>query len=101
MGESFYLSHNTNDYDAVYWESLNENVATVDKQGLITAVATGSCFIVATVGDLRDSCLVIVGNNEYNDTVQAKYDFIVADDSLSAYFYYSKGSSSYEISGFI
>jgi len=98
VGESFYLSHNTNDYDAVYWESLNEKVATVDKQGLITAVATGTCFIVATVGDLSDSCLVIVGNNEYNDTVQAKYDFIVADDSLSAYFYYSKGSFSYEMS---
>ena len=98
VGESFYLSHNTNDYDAVYWESLNEKVATVDKQGLITAVATGTCFIVATVGDLSDSCLVVVGNNEYNDTVQAKYDFIVADDSLSAYFYYRKGSFGYEMS---
>ncbi len=90
VGESFYLSHVTNDYDGVYWESLNEKVATVDKQGLITAVATGSCFIVATVGNLSDSCLVIVRNEEqeYVDTL-VSHDFVVKDDSVFFYCYNS------------
>lgn len=79
------------------WVSTNDSVAVVNSFGEVRAIGEGTCYILASYRDYKDSCLVIVGNNEYNDTVQAKYDFIVADDSLSAYFYYSKGSSSYEM----
>ncbi len=97
VGHTFFLNCYTNSIDALYWESSDDNVAVVDKKGDITAVGVGSCFIVVSTGNLSDSCLINVLDDEYNDTVQTKYDFIVSDDSLNVYFYYHKGSSGYEM----
>ncbi|MBO7437543.1 MAG: Ig-like domain-containing protein [Bacteroidaceae bacterium] len=90
VGESFYISYNTNVNDDIYWESSNRNIVSVDKEGVITAESTGSCFIIATVGNLSDSCLVIVRNEEqeYVDTL-VSHDFVVKDDSVFFYCYNS------------
>lgn len=43
-----YLPADTTDKKAVTWKSENENVATVDANGVVTAVASGTTKIVAT-----------------------------------------------------
>lgn len=90
VGESFYISYSTNVNDDIYWESSNRNIVSVDKEGVITAESTGSCIIIATVGNLSDSCLVIVRNEEqeYVDSL-VSHDFVVKDDSVFFYCYNS------------
>lgn len=44
----------------VLWTSSDTNVATVDDNGLVTAVSKGKTILKATVGDQSVSCFVIV-----------------------------------------
>lgn len=44
----------------VLWTSSDTNVATVDANGLVTAVSKGKTILKATVGDQSVSCFVIV-----------------------------------------
>ncbi|MBR4792197.1 MAG: Ig-like domain-containing protein [Bacteroidaceae bacterium] len=96
-GEIYSLSFETNTGETVVWTSSDDSVATVDKYGVVTAVAEGYCTIVAIAGDLRAECGVAV-MPQYNDTVSAVYDFIISEDSLDARFYYiEEGEFDYEI----
>jgi uncharacterized protein YjdB/flagellar basal body-associated protein FliL len=56
--------------DAVVWESSVENVATVDDEGHVTAVSSGTAIITASIGDYTASCIVrcvdVTGNKGYN-----------------------------------
>ncbi len=49
---------------ALVWVSSNEDIATVDSQGLVTGIAEGTVTIMATAGDKRASCVVTVGDAE-------------------------------------
>lgn len=51
------------------WTSSNEEVASVSADGVVTAVATGTCTITAGTGDgtLNASCSVVVKDYEYVD----------------------------------
>lgn len=55
---------------ATVWESSDETVATVDDQGVVTAVADGTCVITASIADYTASCIVrcvnVTGNKGYN-----------------------------------
>ena len=55
---------------ATVWESSDEAVATVDKNGLITAVADGTAVVTASIGDYTASCIVrcvkVTGNKGVN-----------------------------------
>ena len=42
------------------WTSSNENVATVDNHGKVTAVLEGNTVISATAGDITASCSIVV-----------------------------------------
>lgn len=53
----------TTDSKAVSWSSLDEGVATV-KNGMVTAVASGSTTITASCGALSAACKVTVKNSE-------------------------------------
>ena len=88
VGESDYLFYRTNSQNVVYWESRDETVAIVNPDGEVEAVGTGSCFIVVSTGKLSDSCLVVVRNNEYADSL-VSHDFVVKDDSVFFYCYNS------------
>ncbi len=44
----------------IAWSSDNEEVATVDAEGKVTAIATGTATITATCGELSASCAVTV-----------------------------------------
>jgi hypothetical protein len=46
----------------IVWRSSDENIATVDSNGLLTAVNDGTCTIVAKAGSYSDSCEVTVTN---------------------------------------
>ncbi len=45
---------------SVTWESLNEDVATIDQTGLVTAVAEGEATIRATAGEASDEIVITV-----------------------------------------
>jgi uncharacterized protein YjdB len=45
---------------AVFWSSNNTSVATVDKNGKVTAISAGSVTITAKAGDKQASCTVSV-----------------------------------------
>lgn len=47
-------------YGTVVWASDNEDVATVDQSGTVTAVGVGETTITASVGDKSDTCTVTV-----------------------------------------
>lgn len=61
-GETQSLSATVSPSDAVNktvsWSSSNDNVATVDSNGVVTSVGTGTCTIIASCGGYFDSCIV-------------------------------------------
>lgn len=52
--------------DKITWTSSNENVATVDNNGVVTAVSEGTAVITVKVGEATDTCKVTV---EYPEVV--------------------------------
>lgn len=44
----------------INWSSSDEDVVTVDKNGLVTAIGNGTAFVRASVGKVRDSVAVTV-----------------------------------------
>ena len=65
LGGSIRLNADLTPADAqatVTWSSSNENIATVTEKGFVFASEDnyGECYIYASVGDLKDSCLIKV-----------------------------------------
>jgi hypothetical protein len=59
VGESSKLNL-SNASESVVWSSLDESIATVSNEGVVTAVAEGKTVIMATVGSVTRSCEVSV-----------------------------------------
>lgn len=57
-------------YDALYWTSSDDSIATVSDSGLVTAVSSGSCFISCTCQNLSASCLVNVNSTHGIDLIE-------------------------------
>ena len=55
-----YTPEDTSDDKTVIWTSSNNEIATVDENGVVTAVADGTATITATVGSLTAECIVHV-----------------------------------------
>ena len=67
---------------AVSWSSNNTAVATVDNNGLVTAVATGEAVITVTATNnpsITASCNVKVVDNVIVSNVDAKHEFVLFD----------------------
>ncbi len=85
--------------DDITWKSSDEKVATVDKNGKVTAVGAGTAEITVSLGDLSDTCSVTVNKKPvtlilvlpentdfvvYKDTDEARRDLISEKVSASA-----------------
>ena len=57
--EATILPENTTD-KTIIWQSSNNDVATVNDSGLVTAISEGTSIITASNGDVSASCLVTV-----------------------------------------
>lgn len=78
------------------WTSSNEGVATVDEDGLVTAVSKGQTTITASKGDAFDTCEV---------TVTAPEDYYILSNGKNAEVYKNAGkwfyySTAKDISGY-
>lgn len=78
------------------WTSSNEGVATVDEDGLVTAISKGQTTITASKGDAFDTCEV---------TVTAPEDYYVLSNGKNAEVYKNAGkwyyySTAKDISGY-
>ena len=64
MGESEQLTATTTENAVVSWSVLNEEIATVDDDGIVTAIAAGTTSVIATItidGESHsDACSVTV-----------------------------------------
>lgn len=54
------LPQDTSDNKTVTWKSADTNIATVDQDGVVTAVATGKTTVTATVGSRQVNCSITV-----------------------------------------
>ena len=92
VGSNYYLNLYDDDYNQLnsyaQWTSTNDSVAVVDRWGQVTAIGEGSCYIVASYRDYKDSCEVNVSNG-YS---KPDYNFSTGEDFMegTAYcrFYY-------------
>ena len=46
--------------EGIVWKSSNTSVATVDDNGVISALTKGTAFIISSLGDISDTCIVTV-----------------------------------------
>ena len=77
-----------NTTDSLTWSSSDESVATVD-DGVVTAIASGSCTITASIGNLTASCNVNVpyyfGDQEFAHEVFDEINRVRVENGLHAY----------------
>lgn len=67
-----------NAVETITWSSSDENVATVDENGEVTAVGAGTATIAATAGSASDTCEVTVYNRSKATISFGKKDYNIA-----------------------
>jgi uncharacterized protein YjdB len=55
-----YIPENTTDNKEAIWSSLDNNIATVDENGIVTGINEGTTIITVQVNDKIDTCIVNV-----------------------------------------
>ncbi len=72
--------------EATVWESSDETVASVDDEGVVTALSNGTAIITASIGEYTASCIVrcldVTGNKGYNSD-DSEYVINYEDVTLS------------------
>ena len=69
--------------NTVYWASTNTAVATVNSNGLVTAVGTGECYIRATCVDKQAFCHVTVTPQRVNITLDKQEARLLPNHTLT------------------
>ena len=64
-----HINYPENSDQSVTWSSDNGQVATVDENGVVKAVAEGSCTVLAKRGDISSECAVTVVGSEYEQVM--------------------------------
>ncbi len=77
----------TNTTDTVVWDSSKDEVATVDTNGNVVAVAPGTATIIATAGNFSDECVVTVKCSHSGKSFHAeKTNATCQEQNYSAYY---------------
>lgn len=76
----------------IEWRSDNTEAATVDENGLVTAVAAGGAMVIGTVEGMEIACTVAVGNSAANEPYSAELDKTANDVLANPNKWYSVGS---------
>ncbi len=77
----------TNTTDTVVWDSSKDEVATVDTNGNVVAVAPGTATITATAGNFSDECVVTVKCSHSGKAFHAeKTNATCQEQNYSAYY---------------
>ena len=66
---SFAVTPKDASWEGVYWQSSDETVATVDQDGVVTAVATGTAEISVHVDSFNDVCTVTMKGGQLESLV--------------------------------
>lgn len=74
VGETGTITATTDPQQSITWSSNNEEIATVDDSGLVTAISIGSTRITASVENISESCAVTV-------SAQSNYTLNIYDES--------------------
>lgn len=74
-----YNPSTTTDDKTVTWSSSNTKVATVSKDGKITAIGEGTAIITAKVGNFTATCKVTVSSKVIKGDVDADNEITIAD----------------------
>ena len=82
------------DLTDVQWTSSNEAVATVDQNGVVTAVAEGNAVVTAAHGDVTTSCTITVVDVDGNFYA---YNYFSNDGNYGYMIDVDMGTSSYEL----
>ncbi|MDE6278860.1 MAG: Ig-like domain-containing protein, partial [Paramuribaculum sp.] len=69
-------------YKTITWSSSNSNIASVDANGKVTAIALGEAVIIASCGEAKAECIVTVTANSGIETADAN-EAIVTVSSMT------------------
>ena len=103
-GKTLQLTVTSSDEDPfeVVWSSSNKEIATVDQNGLVTAVAKGEAIIKATIGEVEKTCTIKVFQYEYSYAQEVALSFgetrmievfVVPSKEMALSFQVSEGTS--------
>ena len=62
--------------DKAVWISSNENIATINDEGVVTGIKPGSVTISANYNDIEATYDMIVVDNNENNSVDSNYDIL-------------------------
>lgn len=83
VGETFTLEATVNPATAikfgVTWSSSDENVATVDQSGMVTAVNEGSAIIAAKIGNKKATCVVTITTLSVESIILSQESLIMSE----------------------
>lgn len=79
MGQTLQLTATVLPEDAtdktVVWSSSDDDIATVDEDGLVNAISIGEAVITATCGDVNATCVVTVTNDSGIEDIVADGEY--------------------------
>lgn len=65
----------------IIWRTENNNIASVDTNGLVKAIAPGETYITATCGGATDKCRIVVSETPSEDKIELNFTSVELEKS--------------------